>query len=189
MMAMGLTPSLAQLLALQQFGASVAGLAALPDVTVPVDLRGTLSDQHVRIKSKAIYGEMYYDLDDTTKVTLGLRYDDFSTAAKTYNDLLASGYIARGCYTYANRMDCPGATTYQIVADDSINYKLALQKYLADDVMVYGSISTATKGGGVNAGDNPGVYDEEESTVFDLGLKAKFLDGAMLLNMNVFIII
>ena len=83
-------------------------------------------------------------------------------------------------------MDCPGATTYQIVADDAVNYKLAVQKYLADDVMVYGSVSTATKGGGVNAGDNPGVYDEEESTVFDLGLKAKFLDGAMLLNMNVF---
>ena len=39
MMAMGLTPSLAQLLALQQFGASVAGLAALPDVNVPVDIR------------------------------------------------------------------------------------------------------------------------------------------------------
>ena len=49
MMAMGLTPSLAQLLALQQFGASVAGLAALPDVTVPVDLRGTLSDQHLSL--------------------------------------------------------------------------------------------------------------------------------------------
>ena len=180
-----ISPAVAQVL-LGTYSDTLAEILAMPDVTVPVDLRGTLNDQHVRIKSKAIYGEMYYDLDDTTKVTLGLRYDDFSTSAKTYNDLLASAYIATGCYTYANRMDCPGMTTYQIVADDAINYKLAVQKYLADDVMVYGSVSTATKGGGVNAGDNPGVYDEEESTVFDLGLKAKFLDGAMLLNMNVF---
>ena len=55
MLAMGLTPSLAQLVALQEFGLAVQGLASLPDVNVPFDLRGTLSDQHVRIKSQAIY--------------------------------------------------------------------------------------------------------------------------------------
>ena len=100
-MAMGLTPSLAQLLALQQFGASVAGLAALPDVTVPVDLRGTLSDQHVRIKSKALYGEAYYDINDTTKLTLGLRYDDLGNATTTFNGgLLASAWILAGGPAY-----------------------------------------------------------------------------------------
>ena len=94
MLAMGLTPSLAQLLALQQFGASVAGLAALPDVNVPIDLRGTLSDQHVRIKSQAIYGEAYYDINDTTKLTLGLRYDDLTNATTTFNGgLLATNWI------------------------------------------------------------------------------------------------
>ena len=52
--------------------------------------------------------------------------------------------------------------------------------------MVYASYSTATKGGGVNAGNNPTPYEKEETSVIDFGLKAKFLDGAMLLNMNVF---
>ena len=187
MMAMGLTPSLAQLLALQQFGASVAGLAALPDVNVPIDLRGTLSDQHVRIKSKALYGEAYYDINDTTKLTLGLRYDDLGNATKTFNGgLLASAWIAAGGPSYDNRMDVPGLTLYDIQEETAVNGKIAIQKYLQDDVMVYASYSSATKGGGLNGGNDPAPYEKEDTAVIDFGLKAKLLDGAMLLNMNVY---
>ena len=187
MMALGLTPSLAQLLALQQFGASVAGLAALPDVTVPVDLRGTLSDQHVRIKSKALYGEAYYDINDTTKLTLGLRYDDLGNATTTFNGgLLASAWILAGGPAYENRMDVPGLTLYDIQEETAVNGKIAIQKYLQDDVMVYASYTTASKGAGVNGGTDPAPYDQEDTGVLDFGIKAKLLDGAMLLNMNVF---
>ena len=52
--------------------------------------------------------------------------------------------------------------------------------------MVYGSYTTATKAGGVNAGSSSSTYDPEETGVLDLGLKGIFLDGAMLLNMNIF---
>ena len=31
---------------------------------------------HVHTESIALFGEMYYDLSDTTKLTLGLRYND-----------------------------------------------------------------------------------------------------------------
>ena len=187
LMAMGLTPSLAQLLALQQFGASVAGLAALPDVTVPVDLRGTLSDQHVRIKSKALYGEAYYDINDTTKLTLGLRYDDLGNATTTFNGgLLASAWILAGGPAYENRMDVPGLTLYDIQEETAVNGKIAIQKYLQDDVMVYASYTSATKGGGINGGNDPAPYDKEDTAVIDFGLKAKLLDGAMLLNMNIY---
>ena len=97
MLAMGLTPSLQQLLALQAFGEALTDLGKLPDVNVPIDLRGTLSDQHVRIKSQAIYGEAYYDINDTTKLTLGLRYDDLTNATTTFNGgLLATNWILAG---------------------------------------------------------------------------------------------
>ena len=72
------------------------------------------------------------------------------------------------------------------VTDTSSSYKVALQHYLSDDVMVYGSYTTATKAGGVNAGSSSSTYDPEETGVLDLGLKGIFLDGAMLLNMNIF---
>ena len=50
--------------------------------------------------------------------------------------------------------------------------------------MVYASYTTATKGGGINGGNDPAPYDKEDTAVIDFGLKAKLLDGAMLLNMN-----
>ena len=187
MLAMGLPVSAAQLARLQAFGAGVAALAALPDVTVPVDLRGTLSDQHVRIKSQAIYGEAYFDLNETTMLTIGLRYDDLTNATATYNGGILSGnWIAAGGYNYENRMDVPGLVDYLVQSESATNGKVAIQKYLKDDVMVYASYATATKGSGVNAGDDPIPYDKEETAVLDFGLKARLLDGAMLLNMNLY---
>jgi hypothetical protein len=52
--------------------------------------------------------------------------------------------------------------------------------------MVYGSYTTAVKAGGVNAGNNPTTYEPENAGVLDFGLKSILLDGAMLLNMNLF---
>ena len=187
MLAMGLPISATQLAQLQAFGAGVAALQALPDVTVPMDIRGTLSDQHVRVKSQAIYGEAYFDLNDTTKLTLGLRFDDLTNASTTYNGGILSGaWIAAGGFNYENRMDVPGLVDYLVLNETATNGKIAIQKYLQEDVMVYASYSTATKGAGVNAGDNPVPYDKEDTSVLDFGLKARLLDGAMLLNMNIY---
>ena len=187
MLAMGLPISATQLAQLQAFAAGVAALQALPDVTVPMDIRGTLSDQHVRIKSQALYGELYYDLNDTTKLTVGLRFDDLTNASTTYNGGILSGaWIAAGGFNYENRMDVPGLVDYLVLNETATNGKIAIQKYLQDDVMVYASYSTATKGAGVNAGDNPVPYDKEDTSVLDFGLKARLLDGAMLLNMNLY---
>ena len=52
--------------------------------------------------------------------------------------------------------------------------------------MVYGSYTTAVKAGGVNAGSSSSTYDPEETGVLDIGLKRILMDGAMLLNMNIF---
>ena len=197
----GLLPVVPNLLALQAgqitdpvqaatilgtYQAVVGALNALPDVVVPVDLRGTLSDQHVRTKSEAIYGEVYFDLSEKTMLTLGARYDDFTVNSNNYNDLLGNAYIALGGFNYDNPRDIPGMTDSELVEDDSFSYKLALQHYLKDDVMVYGSYTTAVKAGGVNAGSSQSTYDQEKTGVLDFGLKSVLMDGAMLLNMNLF---
>ena len=187
MLAAGLPISATQQATLAAFAAGVQGLLALPDVTIPFDIRGTLSDQHVRIKSQALYGEVYYDLNDTTKLTMGLRFDDLTNASTTYNGgILSSGWIAAGGFNYTNRMDVPGLVDYLVLNETATNGKIAIQKYLKDDVMVYASYATASKGAGVNAGDNPVPYDKEDTSVLDFGLKARLLDGAMLLNMNIY---
>ena len=187
MLALGMPISALQLAQLQAFGAGVAALQALPDVIVPMDIRGTLSDQHVRTYSRALYGEMYYDLNDTTKLTVGLRFDMLGNKTATYDGGILSGdWLRAGGFLYENRMDVPGLVTAVKQEEDTVNGKIAIQKYLKDDVMVYGSYTTASKSAGLNAGNNPVPYDKEETSVIDLGLRAKFLDGAMLLNMNLF---
>ena len=168
------------------YQATLGMLQAMPDVVVPLGLRGTLSDQHVRTQSQAFYGEMYFDLSEDTKLTLGGRYDDFLVNSHNFNDLLGNAYIRLGCFNYSSHTTCPGIEQQRTVEDDSTSFKVALQHNLNDDVMVYGSYTTAVKAGGVNAGSSSSTYDQEKTGVLDFGMKSILMDGAMLLNMNIF---
>ena len=167
------------------FGAQTAKQAGYPDFTVPWELGGIINDQNVDDISRALYGEMYIDLSEDTKLTLGARYQEDEVEATTYNETGAPGWQANGGWLVENRDTLPFVTT-DTKEDDQFSYKIALQHNLSDDVMVYGSYTTAAKAGGVNAGANPTSYDPEEAGVLDIGLKSILLDGAMLLNMNVF---
>ncbi len=197
----GLLPQLGNVLAVQggaitdpvqvatilgTYQATMAMLQGMPDVVVPLGLRGTLSDQHVRTQSQAFYGEMYFDLSEDTKLTIGGRYDDFGVNSHNFNDLLGNKYVALGGWNYDSHTKVPGIEQQRSVEDTSTSYKVAIQHNINDDVMVYGSYTTAVKAGGVNAGSSSSTYDPEETGVLDLGLKSILMDGAMLLNMNIF---
>ena len=167
------------------YGAATAKQNAYPDFVIPWELGGIINDQNVNSVSQAVYGELYVDLSDETKLTLGARYQDDKVTSYTYNDTGAQAWMASGGWLVDNRDSLPfvDVTTK---ADDGFQYKLALQHDISDDVMVYGSYTTAVKAGGVNAGNNPTTYEPENAGVLDFGLKSILLDGAMLLNMNVF---
>ena len=158
---------------------------AMPDMVIPWELGGIINDQNVLAKSTALYGEMYFDLSDDTKLTIGARYQDDETTSWTYNDTGGISWMRAGGFLVDNRDTLPFVDK-DTAADDQFSYKIALQHNLSDDVMVYGSYTTAAKAGGVNAGDNPTKYDPEKAGVLDFGLKSILMDGAMLLNMNVF---
>ena len=40
-------------------------------------MQGFFQDSHNLTQSEALFGEMYYDLNETTELTVGFRYDDF----------------------------------------------------------------------------------------------------------------
>ena len=129
MLAMGLPISALQAAQLKAFKDGVDALEALPDVIVPFDIRGTLSDQHVRTYSRALYGEMYYDLNDTTKLTLGLRFDMLGNKTATYDGgILSGGWLRAGGFLYENRMDVPGLVTAVVQEEDTVNGMIAIQK-------------------------------------------------------------
>ena len=167
------------------YGAATAKQNAYPDFVIPWELGGIINDQNVNSTSQALYGELYVDLSDETKLTLGARYQDDKVTSYTYNDTGAQAWMASGGWLVDNRDSLPFVDITS-KADDGFQYKLALQHDISDDVMVYGSYTTAVKAGGVNAGDNPTTYEPENAGVLDFGLKSILLDGAMLLNMNLF---
>ena len=174
---------------LTPFANQTAKQSGYPDFTVPWELGGVINDQNVDDTSKALYGEMYFDISDDTKLTIGARYQEDDVTAVTFNQTGATGWMANGGWLFENRDEMsfsPGGNDVTTKSDDQFSYKLALQHNLSDDVMVYGSYTTANKAGGVNAGANPTTYEPEEAGVLDLGLKSILMDGAMLLNMNVF---
>jgi iron complex outermembrane receptor protein len=169
--------------------AAGAALGAIPNgpYELPVQLRGYVNDDHVKTDSTALFGEMYFDLSEDTKLTIGLRYND----DEVYDSIM----------TCLSDQDCPNYTfddylagEYQFkptritVADDAFAYKIALQHDLNDNQMVYASYSTAIKAGGNNPviGTEPDPYDQEETGVFEIGTKGIFMDGAVLFNAAVF---
>ena len=168
-----------------------AGLMALlmsqPKYEVPIEISGFINDDHVRTESTAFFGEVYYDLSDATKLTLGLRYND-----DTVTDNLMSCLTMLGCDVYPLSKRLTGEygffPTTVVESDDALAYKLALQHDLSDNVMVYGSYTTATKAGGNNPNETgtPDPYDPEETGVFELGIKSILMEGALLLNATYF---
>ena len=172
---------------MQAYAAQTAVQKGFPDITIPWALGGIVNDQNVVAESTALYGEMYFDLSDDTKLTIGGRYQDDDTQSWTYNDTGALSWMEAGGFLMPDgNLDTLPFVDVDTSANDEFSYKVALQHNLTDDVMVYGSYTTAVKAGGVNAGDNPTKYDPEKAGVLDFGLKSILMDGAMLLNMNVF---
>ncbi len=172
--------------------AGLAGIMQLPKYITPNELAGTLNDDNVRIKSKAIYGEMYFDLSEATKLTIGLRYNE-----DVVNDSLMSCTFDFDCPSWF-ATNGPATSTFVRnpntikVEDDAVGGKVALQHDLTDNQMIYVSYTTATKAGGVNPTGTrgaigiPDTYDQEIAEVLDIGYRSILMDGAVRLNANIF---
>ena len=154
---------------------------------VPTELGGYLNDDHIRTKSIALFGELYFDLSDVTKLTLGYRFND-----DTVKDSIMTCLTDFDCPNYPLSQFESGEygfyPTTEVIADDAFAYKVALQHDLSDNQMVYASYTTATKAGGNNPviGTEADPYDSEETGVFEVGTKSILMDGAVLFNASFF---
>ena len=76
-------------------GANAALGGALQN-TLPPELSGLRNDSGGRQKSKALFGELYYKLDDVTTLTVGARYDEYfeSTEFNSLADAQIDGQVA-----------------------------------------------------------------------------------------------
>ena len=161
---------------------------------LPPELRGLLNSEHGDAESTSFFGEVYYDLNDTTKLTFGLRYDEndnYFQLLNTLGDASAGGAIAAQC-AKANGGVMVRSTSCGYAggnaANDAVTGKIAIQKALSDDVMVYALYSTGNKPGGNSPNESGDVlpYEATDSSNIEFGLRSILAGGRVLLNATLF---
>jgi len=142
-----------------------------------------------QLDAKAIFGELYWDVNQDLRLTFGARYSDETKKSKqrtiyvTFADLppLDSEDNAYGFPEYDQ---------------DEFTWKLNATYNMSEDTLVYGTLSSSFKSGGVNpisvdddladpaAGGDPRNlgFAPEFVDAFELGLKTTFMDGAAQFN-------
>ena len=159
---------------------SAAGVPALADWQSMFH-----NDSNLNRDSSAVYGELYYDISDVTRLTLGGRYSEYRIHDYTYSSLLDLQGQAVG--NYSGIQPDP---IHRIYEGDKVTYKLALDHSLNDNSLLYATYSTGFKPGGVNPTDaengTPSLYDPEIVNVFEVGMKNTLMDGRLQLNLSAY---
>ena len=154
--------------------------------TLPNELGGLITSQNSKVKSNALFGEYYYDINDATKLTLGMRYNDDtyeSTIFSTLSDATNPNYVYNPTYSRNN-----AGQTREQSENSAFTYKMAIQHFINDNSMVYASYTTGLKAGGTSQNEL-GVnlpYGEEESINTEIGTRNILMDGRLLINATYF---
>lgn len=133
-----------------------------------------------RLESFAVFGEGYYDVTDSLKATIGLRY----TSDKKEQDIVPSILFAPGATL--------GTTGLQQAEFEEVTGRAGFDWTpdlgFTEDTLVYAFYSRGYKGGGINppqpVGANlfPPTFEPEFINSYELGTKNTLAGGALQLN-------
>ena len=133
--------------------------------------------------SDALFGEVYYQINEDLKFTLGLRQTRDKKAVKNYSTvLLAPGYGLTLNPTNPDQRARFTETTGRI----GLDYKANLG--FTDDTLLYAFYSKGYKGGGINPGVPAGAigisqtFAPEFVNAIEIGTKNTLAGGSVLLN-------
>ena len=130
-----------------------------------------------KTKSFAAFGELYYNLSDATKVTLGVRYTDDKKSVRGRTIVPFAGNLAGAIPPFGSLSGSYDAFTGRAVIDHK----------LTDDNLIYASFARGFKGGGLNpAGSLESTFAPEFINAFELGSKNRFADGTLQANFSAF---
>lgn len=151
------------------------------------------------LDSYGIFGEAYYNIADSLKLTLGIRYNhdqkDISARSTLASFLAPHGGTSAFASPFVGSFDAdPGTTGNQLFQNRSVSFgewtgRAVLDWQVTDDNLLYASYSRGYKSGGINPPLQP-VFAVPESFApefinsFEIGSKNQF--GALQLNLTAF---
>ncbi|OIQ68888.1 TonB dependent receptor [mine drainage metagenome] len=136
------------------------------------------------LKSNAVFGEVYYQMTDAFKWTLGLRYTDDDKRIETHP--VALGIAGSGTLPATNQH----VEFKEVTGRFGFDYKPELS--FTDSTLLYAFYSRGYKAGGVNPPCTAAVscgkptFDPEFVNSFEIGAKNTLLGGSLVLNGSIF---
>lgn len=134
----------------------------------------------VESSSLSVFAQGTWKLNDVTRLSLGLRYNDEEvTLDQSVTNRLG-----------ALRFPNPGRST--TVDDNAVSWRLTAERDVGESKMLYATVARGYKGPGANtlpsglAAAKP-IVDAEIPTNYEVGLKSEWLDGSLRLNVNAFL--
>lgn len=137
-----------------------------------------------KTESYAVFGQLTYNIAETTHLDAGVRSNHENVSAEFINNVPNANPPANNATCLAL---CVGNAS-----DSVVTWKAALRQDISDDVMGYVSFARGYKGQGfdISTGFNPRraavPVRPETSDAYELGLKSRFLDNKVQLNVAAF---
>jgi outer membrane receptor protein involved in Fe transport len=147
------------------------------------------------IVSQAIFGEVYYDITDKLKLTVGGRY---TIDEKTITDRqVLFNNDANGVpilQPFGADLPIPIAARTETIQFEEVTGRVVLDYAINDNSLLYGSFSRGYKGGGFNppfnAAEFPGQkpdFEPEFVDAWEIGMKNTWLDNRLQANFSAFL--
>ncbi len=154
------------------------------------------------LKSYGIFGEVYFDISDTLKLTAGLRYNNDKKSVRARSTL--ASFLVPFSQTgdafdspFVGSFDAdPGTVGNQIFQTRSVGFNAITGRAVLDwqvtpDNLIYASYSRGYKSGGINPPLQPifavpESFDKETIDSFEIGSKNTFGNGTLSLNATAF---
>lgn len=129
-------------------------------------------------KSWAVFAEGKYSILDTLRVIGGARYTSEKKVAQGFVDPLSAG-PGSGPGPLSGSFDNSKSFT-------KFNYRAGVEYDVAPKSMAYLTYSTGFKAGGFFASPEPNSYEPENLSAYELGIKNRFFDDRLQLNVELF---
>ena len=144
-----------------------------------------------KLQSYAIFGEVYLDITESTRVTVGGRYTDDNKTEQQRVNLWTCVTAANGGEVRPGNLCGRGPLGFRSAGFTEFIWKVSLDQHFdlpwAPESLAYATISTGYKGGGFNpavdpnqsggsAGQVPPLFKQETILAYELGYKGTWFD-------------